>query len=198
MWRRGPFNPTMPVPTEHPNDGSESHIHSPRHRSEYSVQPRAKDAGAGFLGSTPNTLTFLENTTYADPLNSHFQANSATDIDWTASLVPSELATSLTNSLLNQPIPVPRKTSSTNSPPSSRTFSGVFSSRSASGSVEFGQNLTNVNPVVTFMNAESNGEKVAKRSRHATPASVRALEEDDEPKRSTPKVRIGFGEDMAN
>ncbi|CAN8099692.1 unnamed protein product [Discula destructiva] len=32
MWRRPQNNPTIPVPTFHPDDGPESHLHSPRRR----------------------------------------------------------------------------------------------------------------------------------------------------------------------
>ncbi|KAK6076915.1 hypothetical protein SCUP234_06984 [Seiridium cupressi] len=209
MWRRGPFNPTMSIPAEQHGDGFDSHTHSPRRRSARSSKfpirdsnvnflDSMKDSNADFLDSMPNTQTFLQNTTFVDPFDSHSQSNSSADVDWTTGLVPSDFATTLTNSLLNQPMPAPRQSSSTSSPPSARTFSGVFSSRSASGIAEFGQNLTNVNPVATFINPDSNGDKTAKRSRHATPASNRALEDDDVPKRSTPQVKIGFGEDPAN
>ncbi|KAH6657508.1 hypothetical protein BKA67DRAFT_655772 [Truncatella angustata] len=198
MWRRGPFNPTMQVPIEHPTDGSDSHVHSPRRRSAPSPEYQTKNASASFLGSMPNTQAFLQSTTHVDPFDSQHQSNDSSDFDWTTGLVSTDFATTLTNSLLNQPAPALRKTNSLQSPASARTFSGVFSSRSASGTADFGQDLANVNPVTTFMNADSNGDKVPKRSRNATPASHRALDEDEEPKRSTPHVRIGFGDDMAN
>jgi hypothetical protein len=197
MWRRGPLNPTISVPTEYPSDGSESHVHSPRRRSAHISHSQLVDTNTGFVNSVPNTQTFLPNTCYVDPFSSQSQSNSTSDVDWTG-LVPSDLASTLTGSLLNQPIPALGKPSTANSPSSSRTFSGVFSSRSASASAEFGQSLTNVSPVAAFLNSDEQGEKVAKCSGNATPASNRVLEEADEPKHLTPKFRIGFGDDMAN
>ena len=32
MWRRPQNNPALPVPTFHPDDGADSHVHSPRRR----------------------------------------------------------------------------------------------------------------------------------------------------------------------
>lgn len=196
MWRSGPFDWTMPVPTEHPSDGSDSHIHSPRRRVVYPGELHLKDTNANFWGSMPNTESFLRTTAFDDSLNSQSHPVSPPGFNWN-SLVPTDLATTLTHSLLNQPIPLVRQDSSANSPSSARTFSGVFSSRSASGNSQFGQNLTNVNPVTTYTDADGNTEKSAKRSRHATPASVLELDAGEELNRSTPRVRVGFGQDMA-
>ncbi|KAI1858465.1 uncharacterized protein JN550_012598 [Neoarthrinium moseri] len=359
MWRRGPFNPTMPVPTEHPSDGADSHIHSPRRRSGpdsissgYNTQGLT---GANIIGAMPNTQAFLQQSTmtsthapsissYMDPFNTS-NSDATSQFDWasgfgavghvpTATLhaskaskgargagkrsnsnvdmldlgqgffqgsqahedrdlnsiamqvpantpttlqgqdfveqllaesddtagFPADLATTLTNSLLNQPMPISAPTasiplpssavksrkenlfgdatsdntpilgldhldmrrvsqsvlplqprsgevSSTNSPPSSRTFSGVFSNGSGSAGGDFGVNLTNVNTVPSFTHhgtdadtpgaTASSNDKSVKRSRNATPPSTRAIDEEDEPRRSTPRVRIGFGEGMA-
>lgn len=373
MWRRGPFNPTMPVPTEHPGNGAEAHIHSPRRRSDlggglssgFGSQAQANS----FLSSMPNTQSFLQRSavastsssataaSYADLFNTtrsetssggwapagsvpvgynahlpsshgkgsrdhgksassnvsmpdfgpdtvvddplqnlgdiyrcrhgdqnlnlaslqvpanthaalagqHFVDELLTEPGLSNNSFPLELATTLTNSLLNQPLPLPhsaagtisqpiydaklgkenreresslahsvlvdhagprkpmksifgpiqqkdmcnqsREPSLTNSPPSSRSFSGFFSNRSSSGG-EYGQGLANVNPVNTFNQATldvstpsiapSSGEKGVKRSRRTTPASVRAIDDEDEPRRSTPRVKIGFGEGMAS
>ncbi|CAJ2500878.1 Uu.00g037310.m01.CDS01 [Anthostomella pinea] len=166
----------------------------------------------------------------------------------------SELATSLTHSLLNQPHPLPvqasnmslpatdvksrkenrlnqdafgestsglehidmrkvsqsafsnvgkdsRDTSTTNSPPSQRTFSGVFSHRSISGG-EFGHDLTNVVNSFTrpsgdpAVSGNLNTDKFSKRTRHFTPASAKAIDDEDEPRRSSPRVRIPELEDQ--
>ncbi|KAI0008832.1 hypothetical protein F4779DRAFT_585435 [Xylariaceae sp. FL0662B] len=72
MWRRSPFNPTVPVPSEHHEDGPESHLHSPRRRaslmkstsssSRYGSGPPglAQSNTNNFLGSMPNTQAFLQ------------------------------------------------------------------------------------------------------------------------------------------
>lgn len=49
MWRRPPNNPAVPVPTYHPDDGPDSHIHSPRRKSY-----GCRDTGSS--GVTMNTL----------------------------------------------------------------------------------------------------------------------------------------------
>ncbi|KAI1752017.1 hypothetical protein F4782DRAFT_547302 [Xylaria castorea] len=171
-----------------------------------------------------------------------------------------ELATSLTHSLLNQPHPLPvqgpsigipapeiksrkenrlnhegsiegttnldhidmrkvsqsvygqvgktsRDTSSTsNSPPSQGTFSGFFSHRSFSGP-EFGNDLTNSGILFTHGNVEPNvvtegrigsgSDKGAKRTRRFTPASAKAIDDEDEPRRNSPRGRNGQGEQVA-
>ncbi|KAI1125923.1 hypothetical protein F5Y10DRAFT_245923 [Nemania abortiva] len=171
-----------------------------------------------------------------------------------------ELATSLTHSLLNQPHPLPvqgssiampapeiksrkenrlnneafiegtanldhidmrkvsqsvyghldktsRGTSSTsNSPPSQSAFSGVFSHRSFSGP-EFGHDLTNSSILFTHGNAEPNAatdirigsgsDNGIKRTRQFTPASAKAIDDEDEPRRNSPRGRNGLGEEVA-
>ncbi|KAI4601499.1 hypothetical protein KJ359_011628 [Pestalotiopsis sp. 9143b] len=199
MWRRGPLNPTMPVPTEFPIDGCDSHIHSPRRRAGQVSQNLRNKTSISFLGTMPNTEAFLQNSPYAGRSNMSNQTNSITEADWAnGNLIHSEFATTLTSSLLNQPMPAStHKCSTPSSPPSSRTFSGVFSSRSGSTGDDLGHSIASVNPAATLINPGS-GKKAAKRSRHATPASVRALEEEEEPRQSTPRIRIGFGESMVN
>ncbi|KAF2964610.1 hypothetical protein GQX73_g8966 [Xylaria multiplex] len=170
-----------------------------------------------------------------------------------------ELATSLTHSLLNQPHPLPvqgsniaipapeiksrkenrlnnevlvegttsldhidmrkvsqslygqlgktsRDTSTTsNSPPSQSTFSGAFSHRSLSGP-EFGNDLTNSGILFTHGNTELNtatesrigsgSDKGIKRTRQFTPASAKAIDDEDEPRRGSPRGRNGLGEQI--
>ncbi|KAK5630112.1 hypothetical protein RRF57_005827 [Xylaria bambusicola] len=171
----------------------------------------------------------------------------------------SELATTLTHSLLNQPHPLPvqgsniaipapeiksrkenrlhseitleettdldhidmrkvsqsvyshlgktsRDTSSTNnSPPSQSTFSGAYSQRSVSGA-EFGNDLTNSGVLFAHGNNDPNpttdirigsgSDKGIKRTRQFTPASAKAIDEEDEPRRSSPRGRNGLGEQV--
>ena len=59
MWRRGHFNPSMPVPTQHPTEGAETHLHSPR-RQPSSIRPSVNLSGhpIGVPGlATGNTHT---------------------------------------------------------------------------------------------------------------------------------------------
>ncbi|TGJ87149.1 hypothetical protein E0Z10_g1630 [Xylaria hypoxylon] len=97
-----------------------------------------------------------------------------------------------------------RDTSSTsNSPPSQSNFSGIFSHRSLSGP-EFGNDLTNSGILFTHGNTEPNtatksrigsgSDKGIKRTRQFTPASAKAIDDEDEPRRGSPKGRNGLGE----
>lgn len=165
--------------------------------------------------------------------------------------VSGELATSLTQSLLNQPYPCPstlhpaqphqiplpaseirsrkenrhlNNASFTHSPSSNaspsleaqiRKFSqtsnafGVIGSRtdsSSSGTTfsrrasagEFGTEITNqATPSQTYAGIAASGnppgsgsEKCAKRNRNFTPASAKAIDEEDEPRRISPRMRI--------
>ncbi|KAI0114076.1 hypothetical protein GGR51DRAFT_505438 [Nemania sp. FL0031] len=393
MWRRGPFNPTMPSSSQQHEDGPEAHLHSPRRRSSF-VKSTASSSGynlasapasqmnaRNFIGSMPNTQSLLQRgingpqVGYIDPFNPG-KTDMASYFDWTnalgavgnsqvaemgkgkaasrranthskmtasdtsmpdytssnstgaqlmtdfqpmsfvvshideadtgnlASKVPTntptalvdgsfvgdlgidisklgtpgstppptdffttsttnfstELATSLTHSLLNQPHPLPvqgsnmsipapeiksrkenrlnneafiengvnldhidmrkvsqsvyghpdktsRGTSSTsNSPPSQSTFSGVFSHRSFSGP-EFGHDLTNSGILFAHENTESNpvtdsrigsgSDKGTKRTRQFTPASAKVIDDEDEPRRGSPRGRNGLGEQVA-
>lgn len=95
--------------------------------------------------------------------------------------------------------------STTNSPPSHGAFSGVFSHRSISGP-EFGNDLTNVGMLFSHGNAESNAstesricsgpDKTIRRSRQFTPASAKAIDDEDEPRRSSPRGRTGLSEQV--
>ncbi|KAI0437136.1 hypothetical protein F4803DRAFT_566297 [Xylaria telfairii] len=100
-----------------------------------------------------------------------------------------------------------RDTSSTsNSPPSHGTFSSVFSQRSFSGA-EFGNDLTNAGILFTHGNGEANAtiegrvgsgsDKGIKRTRHFTPASAKAIDDEDEPRRNSPRGRNGQGGQVA-
>ncbi|KAH8675274.1 hypothetical protein BX600DRAFT_167939 [Xylariales sp. PMI_506] len=67
MWRRGPYNPSMSIPTEHSNDGAEAHTHSPHRRSNFpntSFTPSSSyssgSIGNTFLKTMPNTQAFLQ------------------------------------------------------------------------------------------------------------------------------------------
>ncbi|KAI0482538.1 hypothetical protein GGR56DRAFT_620364 [Xylariaceae sp. FL0804] len=104
-----------------------------------------------------------------------------------------------------------RENSATNSSPSQRTFSGVFSHRSVSTG-EFGHELTNMSNIFTNANTDpvmsstmntesrvgSGSDKGTKRTtRLFTPASAKAIDDEDEPRRGSPRVRIGFGEQLS-
>ncbi|KAL7629606.1 hypothetical protein AAE478_001128 [Parahypoxylon ruwenzoriense] len=88
MWRRSPFNPTMPAPSSQRHEaGPEAHLHSPRRRSSYA---KATSGSSGFgsgppglaqvhanslLPSMPNTQSLLQRSLagsssgFADPFN---------------------------------------------------------------------------------------------------------------------------------
>ncbi|GAW14638.1 hypothetical protein ANO14919_040410 [Xylariales sp. No.14919] len=391
MWRRGPFNPTMPVPSQQHEDGPDAHLHSPRRRSSFvkgtvgsssynSASANTSQINANnFIGNMPNAQSLVQRgingaqVGYIDPFNPS-KADVSSFFDWpnafgvvgpsqttdmtkgkplnrrtntrsklsasdtsmpdysssnstgaqimtdfqpmnfvvtgiddpdTSNLAPkapantptalvdtsfvddlgidlgkmgtpgntppptdffttsttnfsTELATSLTHSLLNQPHPLPvqgsniaipapeiksrkenrqnnevlveattsldhidmrkvsqslygqlgktsRDTSSTsNSPPSQSTFSGVFSHRSFSGP-EFGHDLTNSgilfdtepNTTITEGRIISGSDKGIKRTRQFTPASAKAIDDEDEPRRGSPKSRNGLAEQIA-
>ncbi|KAI8947973.1 hypothetical protein F4801DRAFT_483938 [Xylaria longipes] len=99
MWRRGPFNPTMPVPSKQHEDGPEAHLHSPRRRSSF-VKSAASSSGYNpasanasqidannFMGSMPNAQSLLQrgmNGTqlgYLDPFNPN-KADISSFFDW--------------------------------------------------------------------------------------------------------------------
>lgn len=71
---------------------------------------------------------------------------------------------------------------------SSASGSGpTFSRRTSAG--EFGRDITNTaSPNQTL--AGSGGEKGTKRSRNFTPASAKAIDEEDEPRRASPRLRV--------
>ncbi|KAI0154915.1 hypothetical protein GGR57DRAFT_502104 [Xylariaceae sp. FL1272] len=104
MWRRGPYNPTMPVPAQQHEDGPEAHIHSPRRRS---ISMKASSASGplsanlvpsqmnpnSFLGNMPNTQGLLQRSTDGstvgcmDPFDQP-KADSSTFFDWAANFGP--------------------------------------------------------------------------------------------------------------
>ncbi|RYP76626.1 hypothetical protein DL769_003586 [Monosporascus sp. CRB-8-3] len=101
MWRRGPFNPSMPVPTQHPKEGAEVHLHSPRRQSSYKTTttnssghssgiPGLTSVNAStstILSSMPNTQALLQRgwsgsgTSYNDPF-SHQNSDPLSYPDW--------------------------------------------------------------------------------------------------------------------
>ncbi|KAI1383516.1 uncharacterized protein F4822DRAFT_440557 [Hypoxylon trugodes] len=101
MWRRTPFNPTMPVPSRHHEDGADAHLHSPRRRSTSYMKgisgssmyntcpPGLTNANPNhLLGSMPNTQALLQrggagpSSTWADPFNT--QKSEGTAFAWTS------------------------------------------------------------------------------------------------------------------
>lgn len=65
MWRRGPFNPTMPVPSQQHEDGPEAHLHSPRRRTNYMKTTSSSSAynpGPPGLAPTNNLLSSMPTT----------------------------------------------------------------------------------------------------------------------------------------
>lgn len=80
---------------------------------------------------------------------------------------------------------------------SSRSGSGpVFSRRASAG--DFGRDITNTaSPNQTYAGVAasatgpgSGSEKGTKRGRHFTPASAKAIDEEDEPRRASPRMRV--------
>ncbi|KAI0424460.1 hypothetical protein F5Y09DRAFT_139426 [Xylaria sp. FL1042] len=99
MWRRGPFNPTMPVPSQQHEDGPEAHIHSPRRRSSF-VKSAMSSSGYHsacantsqmdantFIGNMPNTQNLIQRSVnaqqvgYMDPFNPN-KADVSSFFDW--------------------------------------------------------------------------------------------------------------------
>ncbi|KAI2473682.1 hypothetical protein F4781DRAFT_441016 [Annulohypoxylon bovei var. microspora] len=97
MWRRTPFNPTMPVPARHHEDGAEAHLHSPRRRttsfmknssssSTYNTCPPGLTQ-ENLLGSMPNTEALLQrngtgaSSSWADPFSSQ-KSEATACFDW--------------------------------------------------------------------------------------------------------------------
>lgn len=99
MWRRGPFNPTMPTPSQKHEDGPEAHLHSPRRRSSFAKNTAGSSgynpASANmsqmnandFIGNMPNSQSLLQrgiNGTqagYMDPFNPN-KADMTCFFDW--------------------------------------------------------------------------------------------------------------------
>ncbi|KAI0898577.1 hypothetical protein F4806DRAFT_494237 [Annulohypoxylon nitens] len=98
MWRRTPFNPTMPVPARHHEDGAEAHLHSPRRRTTSYLKNSSSSSSynntcpPGFtqenlLSSMSNAETLLQrngtgaNSAWADPFSSQ-KSEATTGFDW--------------------------------------------------------------------------------------------------------------------
>ncbi|OTA64879.1 hypothetical protein K449DRAFT_421404 [Hypoxylon sp. EC38] len=101
MWRRTPFNPTMPVPSRQHEDGAEAHLHSPRRRttgymkgssssSVYTSGPPGltQSNTSNLLSSMPNTEALLQrsgvesNSPWADPFSTQ-KSDTTACFDWT-------------------------------------------------------------------------------------------------------------------
>ncbi|KAJ8125301.1 hypothetical protein O1611_g8339 [Lasiodiplodia mahajangana] len=340
MWRRGPFNPTMPSSSQQHEDGPEAHLHSPRRRSSF-AKSAASSSGynlasatasqmnaSNFVGSMPNTQSLLQRgingpqVGYIDPFNpsktdmaSYFdwsntlgvvgnaqaadmgkgktasrRANthskmSASDTsmpDYTSSnstgaqlmtdfqpmsfvvshidepdtgnLAPkvpantptplvdggfvddlgidinklgtpgstppptdffststtnfsTELATSLTHSLLNQPHPLPVQGSNIGMP--APEIKSRKENRLNEAFIEGTTSLDHIDMRILFTHGNiepnpttdsrigSGSDKGIKRTRQFTPASAKAIDDEDEPRRSSPRGRSGLGEQVA-
>ncbi|KAJ8119234.1 hypothetical protein ONZ43_g3777 [Nemania bipapillata] len=99
MWRRGPFNPTMPTPSHQHEDGPEAHLHSPRRHSSFAksttgasgYHPATVNASQmnanNFIGNMPNTQSLLQRgingsqVGYIDPFNPS-KADMPSYFDW--------------------------------------------------------------------------------------------------------------------
>ncbi|KAI4867570.1 hypothetical protein F4820DRAFT_467758 [Hypoxylon rubiginosum] len=104
MWRRS-ANPTMPVPSQHHEDGPDAHLHSPRRRTSYmkgtsnvsghsSGPPGlAQASSSNLLGSMPNTQAMLQrsgaksNSGWVDPFNSQ-KSEATACFDWANNFGP--------------------------------------------------------------------------------------------------------------
>ncbi|KAI0889668.1 uncharacterized protein GGS22DRAFT_176915 [Annulohypoxylon maeteangense] len=96
MWRRTPFNPTMPAPARHHEDGAEAHLHSPRRRTTSYMKNSSSSSTyntcpPGFtqenlLGTMPNTEGLLQrngaesSSAWPDPFSS--QKSETACFDW--------------------------------------------------------------------------------------------------------------------
>ncbi|RYP44522.1 hypothetical protein DL768_009017 [Monosporascus sp. mg162] len=108
MWRRGPFNSSMPVPTHHPKEGAEVHLHSPRRQSSYNKTTATSSSGhssgipgltsvnsssSTILSSMPNTQALPQRgwsgsgTSYNDPF-SHQNSDPLSFLDWPNNSAP--------------------------------------------------------------------------------------------------------------
>ncbi|KAH6623696.1 hypothetical protein F5144DRAFT_369851 [Chaetomium tenue] len=328
MWQCAAFNPAVPVPAYHLDDGPSSHAHSPRRKPA----PLRHLKNQGFSGPALNNVVFpghagglLDDSAlqmpYLDdnvaPINTPFPDSFADSayLEWTNSLaggqsndpwdglalwpqggrtqrqtasdtvmpdylpaqiaepmhisgasledepmrlkvptntptggtdddqdtpleinqptlLPSEFASSLTRSLLNQPFPLPAHHHSSckdtqramldrtitvdeaptvpvSSGPSCAEFGSIIASlgcdnsgsslAAPSDSVQTEPNCSGAQGAAGLLSSgkgisKVNGGILAKRSRNFTPASVKAIDEEDEPRRASPHVRAtGFG-----
>ncbi|KAI1073747.1 hypothetical protein F5B20DRAFT_494173 [Whalleya microplaca] len=138
MWRRSPFNPTVPVPSEHQEDGPDSHLHSPRRRaslmkstsnsSSYgSAPPGLTQCNTNnFLGSMPNTQAFLQrsgigsSSGYADQFGTP-KSDAAAYMEWANSLGPYTQTVGSDKSCFN-PAPSRKITGSSKAPHTDATI----------------------------------------------------------------------------
>jgi hypothetical protein len=96
MWRRGPFNPTMPVPTQQHEDGADAHIHSPRKRGKstggslgcnHSTSSAPQINTNNFFDTMPNAQAIIQRGTdglqsvYTDPFNPN-KTDLSSFFDW--------------------------------------------------------------------------------------------------------------------
>ncbi|KAK7739246.1 hypothetical protein SLS62_011272 [Diatrype stigma] len=108
MWRRGPFNPSMPVPTQHPEEGAEAHLHSPRRPPTYNkttISSSGQSSGipglssvtnnaSTLLSSMPNTQALLQRgwsssaSVYNDPFNQQGSDDPLAFMDWSNAAGP--------------------------------------------------------------------------------------------------------------
>lgn len=66
MWRRPQNNPTVPVPTYYPDEGAETHCHSPRSKSFAS---RGLEGSSGQMSSISATLSGTSPASFAPPVS---------------------------------------------------------------------------------------------------------------------------------
>ena len=92
----------------------------------------------------------------------------------------------------------PKQTES-HPPGKSRNVSEAAKRTASTG--EFGANITNQSAIDNALRAVSGNsvDKGSKRLRNFTPASAKVIDEEDEPRRSSPRVRLTpFFEDVIN
>lgn len=73
MWRRPQSNPAMPVPTYYPDDGSDSHIHSPRRKSYGSRSTGNSSVAMTNLSSTlmPQIVPGLNHNSFPEAISAY-------------------------------------------------------------------------------------------------------------------------------
>lgn len=73
MWRRPQNNPAMPVPTYYPDDGSDSHIHSPRRKSYGCRSTGSSSVAMANMSSTlmPQIVPGLNHTSFPEVISAY-------------------------------------------------------------------------------------------------------------------------------
>lgn len=73
MWRRPQNNPAMPVPTYHPDDGSDSHIHSPRRKSYGCGSTGSSNVAMPNMSSTlmPQIIPGLNHASFPEAISAY-------------------------------------------------------------------------------------------------------------------------------